>query len=173
MFNNTIWLKYQTALKWRLECMYLKFRWDLTQIIEKYIIDRICFISIRKFHDDVIKWKHFPRYWPFVWGIHRWPVNSPHKGQWRGALTFSLICAWINGSVNNGEAGDLRRYRSHYDAPVMFNHVFVWTHSRVFRMVGCNGYIQFLCLQIANTIMHESLIPLMFISSCFINNMWW
>ena len=28
------------------------------------------------FHDDVIKWKHFPRYWPFVWGIHR----SPHKG---------------------------------------------------------------------------------------------
>ena len=22
-------------------------------------------------HDDVIKWKHFPRYWPFVWGIHR------------------------------------------------------------------------------------------------------
>ena len=48
-------------------------------------------------HDDVIKWKHFPRYWPFVRGIHRSPVNSPHKGQWRGALTFSLIWAWING----------------------------------------------------------------------------
>ena len=32
-------------------------------------------------HDDVIKLKHFPRYWPFVRGIHRWPVNSPHKGQ--------------------------------------------------------------------------------------------
>ena len=32
-------------------------------------------------HDDVIKWKHFPRYWPFVWGIHRSPVNSPNKGQ--------------------------------------------------------------------------------------------
>ena len=39
-------------------------------------------------HDDVIKWKHFPRYWPFVRGIHRSPVNSPHKGQWRGALVF-------------------------------------------------------------------------------------
>ena len=37
-------------------------------------------------HDDVIKWKHFPRYWPFVRGIHRSPVNSPHKGQWRGAF---------------------------------------------------------------------------------------
>ena len=36
-------------------------------------------------HDDVIEWKHFPRYWPFVWGIYRSPVNSPHKGQWRGA----------------------------------------------------------------------------------------
>ena len=49
-----------------------------------------------KFRDDVIKWKHFPRYWPFVRGIHRSPVNSPHKGQWRGALMFSLIFAWIN-----------------------------------------------------------------------------
>ena len=70
-------------------------------------------------HDDVIKWKHFPRYWPFVRGIHRWPVNSPHKGQWRGALMFSLICAWINGWVNNGEAGDLRRHRAHYYVNVM------------------------------------------------------
>ena len=30
-------------------------------------------------HDDVIKWEHFPRYWPFLRGIHRSPVNSPHK----------------------------------------------------------------------------------------------
>ena len=44
-------------------------------------------------HDDVIKWKHFPRYWPFVREIHWSPVNSPHKGQWRGALLFSLIRA--------------------------------------------------------------------------------
>ena len=70
-------------------------------------------------HDDVIKWKHFPRYWPSVRGIHRSPVNSPHKGQWRGALMFTLICARINGWVNNREAGDLRRYRSHYDVIVM------------------------------------------------------
>ena len=32
-----------------------------------------------------------PRYWPFVQGLHRSPVNSPHKGKWRGALIFSLI----------------------------------------------------------------------------------
>ena len=45
-------------------------------------------------HDDVIKWRYFPRYWPFMREIHRSPVNSPHKGQWRGALMFSLICDW-------------------------------------------------------------------------------
>ena len=69
--------------------------------------------------DDVIKWKHFPCYWPFVWGIHRSrsPVNSPHKDQWRGALMCSLT--WINGWVNNGEAGDLRRHRAHCDVTVM------------------------------------------------------
>ena len=48
-------------------------------------------------HDDITKWKHFPRYWPFVWGIHRSPVNSPHKSQWHGALMFSLIYAWTLG----------------------------------------------------------------------------
>ena len=70
-------------------------------------------------HDDVIKWKHFPRYWPFVRGIHRSPVNSPLKGQWRGALLFSLICARINDWINNREAGDLRRHCVHYDVIVM------------------------------------------------------
>ena len=70
-------------------------------------------------HDDVIKWNHFPCNWPFVRGIHRSPVNSPHKGQWRGALMFTLICVWINDWVNNPEAGDLRRYRAHYDVIVM------------------------------------------------------
>ena len=47
------------------------------------------------------------------------PVNSPHKGQWRGALMFSLIYAWINDWANNREAGDLRRHRGHYDVIVM------------------------------------------------------
>ena len=49
-------------------------------------------------------------------GIHRSPVIFPHKGQRRGAL---MICAWINGWVSNGEAGDLRRQRAHYYVTVM------------------------------------------------------
>ena len=62
----------------------------------------------------------------FVRGIHRWlrgihrsPVYSPHTDQWHGASMFSLICAWINGWVNNQDAGDLRRHRAHYDVTVM------------------------------------------------------
>ena len=64
----------------------------------------------------VIKWKYFPRYWPFMRGIHRSPVNSAHKGQGRGALMFPLICAWINAWIYNG---DLRRHRASYDVIVM------------------------------------------------------
>ena len=54
---------------------------------------RPCIPWITLSHDDVIKLKHFPCYWPFVRGIHRSPVNSPHKGQWPGALMFPSICA--------------------------------------------------------------------------------
>ena len=61
----------------------------------------------------------YPRYLPFVRRIHRSPLNSPHKGQWREALMFTLICAWINGWVNNRKAGDLRRHRAPYDVIVM------------------------------------------------------
>ena len=71
-------------------------------------------------YDDVIKWKHLPRYWPFVRGIHRSPVNSPHKGQWRGALMFSLIYVWINAWAKNRYAGDLRRHQVHYGVNVMY-----------------------------------------------------
>ena len=81
-------------------------------------------------HDDVIKWKHFPRYWPFVREIHRSPVNFPHKGQWRGALMFALIYVWIIGWVNNREAGDLRRNHTHYDVMVM-----IWLHSILYYWV--------------------------------------
>ena len=75
-------------------------------------------------------WKHFQQYWPFVRGIHRSPVNSPHEGQRRGALIFSLICTWINGWVNNREAGDLRRHRAHYDVTALYTRVWYVTLSQ-------------------------------------------
>ena len=99
-------------------------RWELSQLLS---------------HEDFIKWKHFTRYWPFVWGIHRSPVNSPHKGQWRRALMFSLICVWINGWVNNGEAGDLRHHRAHCDVIVM-----------IFIMTGHTGLQEFIMTKWSN-----------------------
>ena len=45
-------------------------------------------------------WRHqmetFFAWLAFMRGIHRSPVNSPHKGQWRGALMFPLICSLNN-----------------------------------------------------------------------------
>ena len=72
----------------------------------------MCWRRLR-WHDDVIKWKLFPRYWPFVREIHRTKASDTEL--W----FFSLICAWINIWVNNREAGDLRRYWVHYDVTVM------------------------------------------------------
>ena len=46
-------------------------------------------------------------------------VDSPHKSQWGGALTFSLIYAWTNGWGSGLDAGDLKRHRAHYDVTVM------------------------------------------------------
>ena len=90
------------------------------QIVHRvHIMWDLLFLQVQNWHDDVLKWKHFPRYWPFVRGIHRSPVNSSRKGQWRGALIFSLIRVWINGWVNNREAGDLRCDHAHYDVSVM------------------------------------------------------
>ena len=77
----------------------LKFHWNLF-IGVHLIISRHWFIW----------WRHhmetFSALLALCGGIHRSPVNSPHKGQWRGALVFSLICVWINGWVNKREAGD-------------------------------------------------------------------
>ena len=85
------------------------------------------FLMRFKLHDDFIKWKHFPRYWPFMRGIHRSLMNSPQKVQWCGALMFSLICACTNGWVNNQDAGDLRCHCAHYDVTVMH---WIWVMHR-------------------------------------------
>ena len=95
---------------------------NFTWILWAYYLLHSKFLHREPRHDDVMKWKHFPRYWLFMRGIHRSPVNSPHNGEWRGAFIFSLIGAWINGWVINGEAGNLRCHCAHYDVTVMSCH---------------------------------------------------
>ena len=94
------------------------------------VVSMVTSLQLGLYHDVVIKWKYFLRYWPFVRVIHRSPVNSPYKGQWSGAFMLSLICAWMNRWVNNREAGDLKRYRAHYDVIVMIKLVEATRASR-------------------------------------------
>ena len=109
-------------------------------LLDNYILQRsVCrtqWYNIATGHQHILTWwRHqmetFSALLALCMGIHRWPVNSQHKGQWRGALMFSLICVWINGSVNNRETGDLRRYRAHYDVTAMdkkYTYI-TWNHK--------------------------------------------
>ena len=115
------WVHYKNGTRWNINMITSYYHrkspsGDKAILRSAYIHNGISYAAN---HDDVIKWKHFPRYWPFVRRIHRSPVNSLHKGQWRGALMFSLICTWINSWVNHPETGDLRCHRAHCDVSVM------------------------------------------------------
>ena len=82
------------------------------------LLDTTCIIDVAKSrigtswalhgHDDVIKWK-----------ISSKLFASCHKGQWRGALMFSLMCTWTNGWANSPDTGELRRHARHCYTSVM------------------------------------------------------
>ena len=96
--------------------------------VECYSISSYCDFLYHWYESKWPWWRHqmetFSALLAICAGNSPVPVNSPHKGQWRGALMFTLICTRINGWVNNREAGDLRRYRAHYDVIVMTNKAF-------------------------------------------------
>ena len=96
-----------------------RLKWGISQ--STYIAYNIFFLTRIK-----TWWRHqmktFSALLVICAGIHWSPVNSPHKGQWHGALMFTLICARINGWVNNRGAGDLRRNRAHYGVIVMIRY---------------------------------------------------
>ena len=117
--------------------------WDwIRNFIPNFIVDVIavmhtvgsCFVVIRRpsdrdrckqtisslgQHDDVIKWEHLPRYWPFERGIHPSPLNSTHQRPVTRSFEFFFICAWTNGWARNQDAGELSRRGAHYDVTVM------------------------------------------------------
>ena len=99
-------------------------------------------------HGDVIKWKHFPRCWPSVRGIHRSPASNAEL--------------WTNSWANHQDAGDLRRHRAHIDVTVMICNSVVFLYMlnlvifhrfwrayslshddvikwKIFRVTGCAG----------------------------------
>ena len=99
-----VWFNIRLALLLQITASKEFLEMGTFEIIEK--LHRIYTVSL-------LWWHHQMRYWPFVQGIHRWPVNSPHKSQWCRTLMFSLICAWTQGWVSNGDASDLRCHYAH------------------------------------------------------------
>ena len=63
------WKSSKSRIKVSLSSIICLFIYDLSWIRAD--------IFVILFHDDVIKWKHFPRNWLFVRGIHRSPVTAP------------------------------------------------------------------------------------------------
>ena len=60
----------------------------------------------------------------FFEGNPRWLVDSHHKGQWRGALVFSLICTWTN-------------YWAKNETPVIWNAIVsLWSNCNEWRHVA-------------------------------------
>ena len=87
----------------------------------------------------------FHVYWPFARGIHRSPVDSPHKGQWSGALMVYFICTWTNGWANNQDAADLRYHHTHFDVTVMYIATYSHTHTYIY-IYTTNMHMVWLCL---------------------------
>ena len=100
-------------------------------------------------HDDVIKWKRFPRYWPLCGEFpgHRWIPSQRPVTQ---SFDVSFICAWIDGWVNNRNAGDLRRHCAHHDITVMnvtlerigFSVITLWLPYNYLSIIGTRLFVQ-------------------------------
>ena len=98
-------------------------RSDITVIYKYRYMGRMAHCeNVLKSAHGVMTLKHVPMMTSSNGNIFR--VTGPLCGEftghrWHGAFMFSLICVWINGWENNHEAGNLGRYRAHYDVTVM------------------------------------------------------
>ena len=123
----------ETAQRWQLAKIVLWSMW--TKKIYDYRLGGIIWTiksprtTVRSFQLLLAWWRHQMETFSTLLAICA--GNSPGTGEFPAqrsvtrSLMFSLICVWINGWVNNGEAGDLRRYHAHYDVTVMIDLIFV------------------------------------------------
>ena len=101
-YPSQCWLRPMSPYSIRLQC---------NNKVDVFILH----VDDMAWHDDVMEWKHFPRYWPFVRGIHRSRWIPRIKTSEAELLFIFFIFVWINSWVNNREAGDLRHHGAHYD----------------------------------------------------------
>ena len=133
-------------LIWRYSDMHIEknfFQYDHIilkkhQIFEYYFFElfyqswwRLPLLTLLTMTIDVFKWRHFPRYWPFVRGIHQSPVNSPTKDS--DAELWCFLWSAPEQTVNNWDAGDLRCHRGNYDVTVMTRHINAFSAIKCFK----------------------------------------
>ena len=120
MWENIYFYLYKQTYK---QCNKLNSHWALWPWGDGPVNRTETFGSTTSLKHNLSWWRHqmetFSALLAICAGNSPVPVKSPHKGQWRGTLMFTLICARINGWVNNCEAGDFKRNRAHYDVIVM------------------------------------------------------
>ena len=105
-------------IAWRSGVCCFCLKWSFVLTLDKSSLN--VWMSKTDLRDDVIKWEHFPRYWPFVLGILRSPGNSPKRPVTRSFDVFvDLRLDKRQSKKSRGEAGDLRRHRAHYDVTAM------------------------------------------------------
>ena len=122
--SNRVFLKYILVY---IHHQQLYTDWDIINV--SYAINSTVNMICNTSFIFILWWRHqmetFSALLAFVKGIHWSPMDSPHKGQWRRTLMFSLICAWTNAWANNRDADDLRHHRAHYDVTVIYLDIFV------------------------------------------------
>ena len=102
--SNYLWDPTKTAMKWSNKDYMICLNYCTVSIYSLLLTFPWHSINI------IVWWRHQIETFSALLALcaRNSPVTGefPHKGQWRVALMFSLICAWINGWVNNREAGD-------------------------------------------------------------------
>ena len=132
-FCNTNMFTESAVLGWEMIRLYLSssklmFN-DCTTKPWAYFMGLYCAFLV---HDDAMTWKRNRRYWPFVRGIHRWPVDSHHKGPLTRALMVSFMLVLTNSWTNTRVAVDLR----HHAARVIMVMSLLWFSCRQSRTPG-------------------------------------
>ena len=114
-----------------------------------------------RLHDNFMRWRWFPRYWPFVRGIHQCLVDIPPKTSVTWALMFPLVLSLTDGWKNSQVVGDLIRHESHCDGILMdsWNTVYVLEAMAIGTYNEVSKRTPLLCIQATNTMHHQSTEP--------------
>ena len=122
---------------------------------------------IPKVHDDVIKWKLFPRYWPFVREIHRSTVNSPKASD-------AELCQGVFFDLHLNKRLKKPSRRREFETPsrLLWRHCNVIIYSKIYILYKRRSVFNFSCSRSAVLSFTIDSRWLEYFSICNITEMW-